>query len=74
MELVKIESLNQIVALNNFDDVIKLFKDNNKGLESEWTWEDAFKLKGLAFDLLWDNKITHKQYDEFWDAVSGPLF
>lgn len=37
MELVKIESLNQVVSLNNFDDVIKLFKENNKGLESEWS-------------------------------------
>ena len=74
MELVKIESLTQVVSLNNFDDVIKLFKENNKGLESEWSWHDAFILKGMAFDLLWENKITHDQYNEFWDAVSVPLF
>jgi len=60
--------------LTNFDEVCRFFEDHNQGLESPWSWSDAFKLKGIAFDLLWEDKITHSQYSRFWDAVSVPLF
>lgn len=68
LELVK------SVSVADFDDICRLFEDNNKGLESPWSWEEAFALKGKAFDLLWEGKITHSQYSRFWDAVSIPLF
>lgn len=60
--------------LTNFDEVCRFFEDHNQGLESPWSWSDAFKLKGIAFDLLWEGKITHSQHSRFWDAVSVPLF
>jgi len=60
--------------LSNFDEVCRFFEDNNKGTESPWSWEEAFKLKGIAFDLLWEGKISHSQHSRFWDAVSVPLF
>lgn len=60
--------------LSNFDEVCRFFEDNNKGTESPWSWEEAFKLKGIAFDLLWEGKISHSQHSRFWDAVSIPLF
>lgn len=60
--------------MTNFDEVCRFFEDHNQGLESPWSWSDAFKLKGIAFDLLWEGKITHSQHSRFWDAVSIPLF
>lgn len=73
LQLVKSVSVAEY-DLTNFDEICRLFEDNNKGLESEWTWEDAFALKDKAFDLLWEGKITHSQHSRFWDAVSVPLF
>ena len=63
--------------LTNFDEVCRFFEDNNKGTESPpppWSWDDSFKLTSIAFDLLWNEEITHEQYSRFWDAVSVPLF
>lgn len=76
MELQTITTVANVVDydLTNFDEVCRFFEDNNKGLESPWSWDDAFKLKSAAFDLLWEGKITHSQHSRFWDAVSVPLF
>lgn len=75
--------LQTITALTNapadydftdFDEICRFFEDNNKGLESPWSWEDAFNLKTASFNLLWNNKISHIQHRRLWDAVSVPLF
>ena len=73
LELVKSVSVVDY-DLTNFDEICRFFEDHNKGTESPWTWDDAFQLKKKAFDLLWDDKITHEQHSRFWDAVSVPLF
>lgn len=73
LELVKSVSVVDY-DLTNFDEICRFFEDHNKGTESPWSWEEAFQLKGKAFDLLWEGKITHPQHSRFWDAVSVPLF
>lgn len=57
-----------------FESMIKYFEENNKGLESPWSWEDAFQMRHIAFEMLWNNQITHSQYDDFNEAISVPLF
>lgn len=76
MELQTITTVANVVDydLTNFDEVCRFFEDNNKGLESPWSWDEAFALKEKAFDLLWNGQITHAQHSRFWDAVSVPLF
>jgi hypothetical protein len=59
---------------NCFDAMVEFFKENNQGLESPWSWEDAFQMRHIAFEMLWNNQITHSQYDEFNEAISVPLF
>lgn len=59
---------------NCFDAMVECFAENNQGLESSWSWEDAFKMRRVAFDMLWNGQITHNQYDQFSEAISVPLF
>ena len=59
---------------NCFDAMVEFFKENNQGLESQWDWSDAFQMRHIAFEMLWNNQITHSQYDEFNKAISVPLF
>jgi hypothetical protein len=54
--------------------MIKHFEENNKGLESDWTWDDAFKMRHEAFALLWNRQISHDQFSRFNEAIRVPLF
>lgn len=59
---------------NCFNSMVEFFKENNNGVNSQWSWEDAFKMRRVAFDMLWNGQITHNQYDQFIEAISVPLF
>lgn len=59
---------------NCFNSMVEFFKENNNGVNSSWSWEDAFKMRRVAFEMLWNNQITHSQYDDFNKAISVPLF
>lgn len=59
---------------NCFDAMTKCFAENNQGVNSPWSWDDAFKMRRVAFDMLWNGQINHSQYDRFREAVSVPLF
>lgn len=59
---------------NCFNSMVEFFKENNNGVNSSWSWEDAFKMRRVAFDMLWNGQITHNQYDQFIEAISVPLF
>ena len=59
---------------NCFNSMVEFFKENNNGVNSSWSWEDAFKMRRVAFDMLWNGQITHNQYDQFSEAISVPLF
>lgn len=59
---------------NCFDAMVACFAENNKGLDSEWDWSDAFQMRRVAFDMLWNGQITHRQYNQFSEAISVPLF
>jgi hypothetical protein len=59
---------------NCFNSMTEWFEENNKGLDSEWSWDDAFRMRHEAFALLWNNKISHSQFSRFNDAISVPLF
>ena len=59
---------------NCFDAMVEFFKENNQGLESQWDWSDAFKMRRVAFDMLWNGQITHSQFSKFNEAISVPLF
>jgi len=54
--------------------MVEFFKENNNGVNSSWSWEDAFQMRHIAFEMLWSNQITHSQYDDFNKAISVPLF
>lgn len=59
---------------NCFNSMVEFFKENNNGVNSPWSWEDAFQMRHIAFEMLWNNQITHSQYDDFNKAISVPLF
>jgi len=60
--------------LTNFDEICRFFEDHNKGLESPWSWEDAFNIERASFQLLWDSKISMSQHNRLCDAIHIPLF
>lgn len=59
---------------NCFESMITYFEENNQGLKSPWNWDDAFKMRSEAFDMLWNRQISHDQFRRFDDAISVPLF
>lgn len=59
---------------NCFNSMTQFFKENNQGVNSPWSWDDAFRMRHVAFEMLWDNQITHSQYNDFNEAISVPLF
>jgi len=59
---------------NCFESMIQHFEENNKGLDSDWNWDDAFKMRHEAFALLWNRQITHDQFSRFNEAIRVPLF
>lgn len=66
--------MNENLFSNCFDAMVKCFAENNQGVNSQWSWDDAFKMRRKAFDMLWNGQISHSQYDRFSEAVSVPLF
>ena len=59
---------------NCFNSMIKFFEENNQGVNSPWSWDDAFEMRHTAFEMLWNNQISHSQFNAFNDAISVPLF
>lgn len=66
--------MNENLFSNCFNAMVEFFKENNKGVNSSWTWDDAFRMRHVAFEMLWSNQITHSQYNDFNEAISVPLF
>ena len=66
--------MNENLFSNCFDAMVKCFAENNQGTNSQWSWDDAFKMRRKAFDMLWNGQISHSQYDRFSEAISVPLF
>ena len=66
--------MNENLFSNCFDAMVECFAENNQGINSQWSWDDAFRMRRKAFDMLWNGQITHSQYDRFREAISVPLF
>ena len=59
---------------NCFESMTQFFAENNQGVNSAWSWDDAFKMRHTAFEMLWNNQISHSQFSKFNEAISVPLF